>query len=71
MSHLFIYLFILIFTEKGKGVDATQEMIALGISNFAGAFLGSMPVSGSFTRSAINHSSSVVTPLGGLFTGAL
>ncbi|XP_065220315.1 sodium-independent sulfate anion transporter-like isoform X1 [Planococcus citri] len=57
--------------EKGKGVDATQEMIALGLSNLAGSFLGSMPISGSFTRSAINHSSSVVTPLGGLFTGLL
>ncbi|KAK7601820.1 hypothetical protein V9T40_009261 [Parthenolecanium corni] len=57
--------------EKGKGVDATQEMIVLGISNVAGSFLGSMPISGSFTRSAVNNSSGVKTPFGGFFTGTL
>lgn len=52
-------------------MDATQEMIAVGLCNIAGSFVSSMPTTGSFTRSAVNHSSGVRTPLGGLFTGAL
>ncbi|KAL0278534.1 UNVERIFIED_CONTAM: hypothetical protein PYX00_000336 [Menopon gallinae] len=56
---------------KGKTLDATQEMIALGASNIAGSFVRSMPTAGSFTRTAVNNASGVRTPLGGLFTGAL
>ncbi|XP_020300305.1 sodium-independent sulfate anion transporter-like isoform X2 [Pseudomyrmex gracilis] len=56
---------------KGKSLDATQEMIALGICNIFGSFVRSMPVTGSFTRTAVNHASGVRTPLGGIFTGGL
>ncbi|XP_011305329.1 sodium-independent sulfate anion transporter [Fopius arisanus] len=55
----------------GKPLDATQEMLALGVCNIFGSFVRSMPVTGSFTRTAVNHASGVRTPLGGLFTGAL
>uniref|UniRef100_A0A1S4GLM3 Uncharacterized protein n=1 Tax=Anopheles gambiae TaxID=7165 RepID=A0A1S4GLM3_ANOGA len=55
--------------SKGKPIDATQEMIALGISNIAGSFVSSMPVTGSFTRSAVNNNSGVRTQLGGITTG--
>jgi len=55
----------------GKKLDSTQEMIALGLSNFAGSFVSAFPVSGSFSRSAVNHSSGVRTPLGGVLTGGL
>lgn len=54
---------------KGKFLDATQEMIALGVCNIFGSFVRSMPVTGSFTRTAVNHASGVRTPLGGIFTG--
>uniref|UniRef100_A0A4Y0BNY8 STAS domain-containing protein n=1 Tax=Anopheles funestus TaxID=62324 RepID=A0A4Y0BNY8_ANOFN len=57
--------------SKGKAIDATQEMIALGISNIAGSFVSSMPVTGSFTRSAVNNNSGVRTQLGGITTGAV
>lgn len=57
--------------SKGKFVDATQEMIALGLCNIVSSFASSIPVTGSFTRSAINNSSGVKTPFGGCFTGAL
>uniref|UniRef100_A0A336MQJ6 CSON004085 protein n=1 Tax=Culicoides sonorensis TaxID=179676 RepID=A0A336MQJ6_CULSO len=60
-----------IFCEKGAAVDATQEMIAVGLCNIVGSFVASMPTTGSFTRSAVNHHSGVRSPLGGLFTGAL
>lgn len=56
---------------KGKSLDATQEIIALGICNILGSFVRSMPVTGSFTRTAVNHASGVKTPLGGIFTGGL
>uniref|UniRef100_A0A182ITK8 SLC26A/SulP transporter domain-containing protein n=1 Tax=Anopheles atroparvus TaxID=41427 RepID=A0A182ITK8_ANOAO len=57
--------------SKGKSIDATQEMIALGLSNIAGSFVSSMPVTGSFTRSAVNNNSGVRTPFGGIATGTL
>lgn len=44
-------------------------MIALGLCNIMGAFVSSMPTTGSFTRTAVNHTSGVRTPLGGIFTG--
>ena len=34
----------------GKPVDASQEMIALGICNLMGSFVSSMPTTGSFSR---------------------
>ncbi|XP_076652145.1 sodium-independent sulfate anion transporter [Halictus rubicundus] len=55
----------------GKSLDATQEMFALGVCNVFGSFVRSMPVTGSFTRTAVNHASGVKTTFGGLFTGCL
>ncbi|XP_031629887.1 sodium-independent sulfate anion transporter-like isoform X2 [Contarinia nasturtii] len=57
--------------SKGKTIDATQEMLALGLCNLIGAFFQSMPVTGSFTRTAVNNASGVRTTLGGIFTGCL
>ncbi|XP_032596070.1 sodium-independent sulfate anion transporter isoform X2 [Drosophila grimshawi] len=57
--------------SKGKIVDASQEMIALGMCNVFSSFFSSMPITGSFTRSAINNASGVKTTLGGAFTGIL
>lgn len=57
--------------SKGKVIDATQEMIALGLCNVAAAFVSSMPITGSFTRTAVNNASGVKTQFGGCFTGAL
>jgi len=55
----------------GKTVDASQEMVALGICNLLGSFVHSMPTTGSFSRTAVNSSSGVRTPMGGIYTGAL
>lgn len=57
--------------SKGKIVDASQEMIALGICNILASFVSSIPITGSLTRSAVNNASGVKTQFGGLFTGAL
>ncbi|PZC75632.1 hypothetical protein B5X24_HaOG205908 [Helicoverpa armigera] len=59
-----------VFSE-GKYVDATQEMVALGVCNMASALVHSMPVSGALSRGAVNHASGVATTAGGLYTGAL
>ncbi|KAJ2939791.1 hypothetical protein O0L34_g17982 [Tuta absoluta] len=52
-------------------VDATQEMIAIGSCNILASFCQSMPATGSFTRTALNHASGVVTPAGALFKASL
>nr|CAD7395077.1 unnamed protein product [Timema cristinae] len=56
---------------SGHSVNATQELLTLGLCNILGSFASSMPVTGSFSRSAVNHASGVKTPLGGLYTGVL
>ncbi|XP_033214570.1 sodium-independent sulfate anion transporter [Belonocnema kinseyi] len=56
---------------SGNNVDATQELLTLGICNVLGSCASSMPVTGSFSRSAVNHASGVKTPMGGLYTGVL
>ncbi|XP_017798692.1 PREDICTED: sodium-independent sulfate anion transporter-like [Habropoda laboriosa] len=57
--------------SRGQSLDATQEMLTLGLCNIVGSFFQSMPVTGSFSRSAVNDASGVRTPLGGIYTGIL
>ena len=52
-------------------MDASQEMIALGLCNIFGSFVQSMPTTGSFSRTAVNSSSGVKTAFGGVYTGLL
>lgn len=52
-------------------IDATQELFTLSMCNVFGSFFSSMPITGSFSRSAVNHASGVQTPLGGIFTGIM
>ena len=52
-------------------MDASQEMIALGVCNFLGSFVSSMPTTGSFSRTAVNSASGVRTTFGGIYTGVL
>lgn len=56
---------------KGKTLDATQEMLAVGLCNVFGSFVRSMPTTGSFTRTAVNNASGVKSPMGGIITGLL
>ncbi|XP_069685121.1 sodium-independent sulfate anion transporter-like [Periplaneta americana] len=57
--------------SNGKPVDATQELLAMGICNIGNSFVQGFPGSGSLSRSAVNNSSGARTPLGGLYTGLL
>ncbi|XP_026830710.1 sodium-independent sulfate anion transporter isoform X2 [Ooceraea biroi] len=56
---------------NGKSVDATQELIAIGMSNIGNSFVQAFPGTGSLSRSAVNNASGVRTPLGGIYTGVL
>lgn len=56
---------------NGKTVDASQELIAIGLGNVANSFVQGFPGTGSLSRSAVNSASGVRTPLGNLYTSAL
>uniref|UniRef100_A0A7S2BSI9 STAS domain-containing protein n=1 Tax=Haptolina brevifila TaxID=156173 RepID=A0A7S2BSI9_9EUKA len=52
-------------------VDPGQELIALGIANMLGSTTSAYPVTGSFSRSAVNNQVGAQTQLAGLITGLL
>ncbi|XP_050684426.1 sodium-independent sulfate anion transporter-like isoform X2 [Leptidea sinapis] len=56
---------------SGESVDATQELITLSLANILGSFVSAMPITGSFSRSAVNHASGVASQLGSIYTGIL
>jgi sodium-independent sulfate anion transporter 11 len=56
---------------NGGSFDATQEILTLGLANILSSFVHSFPITGSFTRSAINRSAGVRTPMGGVFTSII
>lgn len=49
--------------RTGQKLNASQELIGQGLANIVGSFGGSYPVSGSFSRSAVNLQSGAVTGL--------
>jgi len=55
--------------QEGYKVEPSQELIALGACNLASSFVGSYPVTGSFSRTAVNAQSGVRTPAAGIITG--
>lgn len=55
--------------SDGAPLDATQELIAVGLCNIVGSFVRCMPITGSFTRTALNNASGVQTTAGGIFKG--
>lgn len=57
--------------SDGKTIDATQEMLALGVCNIASSFVSSMPITGALSRGAVNHASGVKTTFGGIYTGII
>lgn len=52
-------------------VMPNQELIALGASNVVGAFFQSYPVTGGFSRSAVNHQAGANTPLSSIISAVL
>ncbi len=54
--------------KTGQRLDPNQELIGQGIANILGAMAKSFPVSGSFSRSAVNIQSGAMTGLASVFT---
>ncbi|XP_063703592.1 sodium-independent sulfate anion transporter-like [Culicoides brevitarsis] len=56
---------------NGKPIDATQELIAIGLANIANSFCLGYPGNGALSRGAVNNASGVRTPFGSFYTGVL
>ncbi|NJB67806.1 MFS superfamily sulfate permease-like transporter [Desulfobaculum xiamenense] len=54
--------------KTGQRLDPNQELIGQGLANMLGAIGKSYPVSGSFSRSAVNLASGAATGLSSVFT---
>ncbi|RPA75973.1 hypothetical protein BJ508DRAFT_213996 [Ascobolus immersus RN42] len=52
-------------------VRPSQELLAIGVTNILGSFIGAYPSTGSFSRTAIKSKAGVRTPLSGLFTAVV
>ncbi len=52
-------------------VDLNQELIGQGLANIVGSFFKSFPISGSFSRSAVNFQAGAKTALSNVFSGLL
>lgn len=57
--------------RAGYRVHSSQELIALGAANVGGSLFGAYPVTGGFSRSAVNAQAGARTPLSGLVTALL
>lgn len=55
-------------TRTGQRIDPNQELIGQGLANIIGSVARSYPVSGSFSRSAVNLSAGGVTGLSNVFS---
>ena len=52
-------------------VDANQELIGLGAANVASGFFGGYPVTGGFSRTAVNDTAGARTPFASIITAVL
>lgn len=52
-------------------IDPSQEVVAIGITNLLGPFLGAYPATGSFSRTAIKSKAGVRTPFAGVITAVV
>jgi len=54
--------------EKRYGYDANQELLALGTANIGGAFMAAFPITGGFSRTAVNSMFGATSQLAGALT---
>lgn len=60
-----------IASRKGYELDADQELRALGLANVGGALFGGYPVTGGFSRTAVNAQAGARTGMAGIITAAI
>ena len=58
-----------IAAQSGQHLDSNQEFVGQGLANIAAGFFSGYTCSGSFTRSAVIHTSGGRTPLASVFSG--
>lgn len=58
-------------SRHGYSIYPNRELFAIGCANLAGGFFRGLPVSGSFSRSAINEKAGARTPLANVFAALL
>lgn len=52
-------------------INPSQELVAIGVTNLLGPFLGAYPATGSFSRTAIKSKAGVRTPFAGVITAVV
>jgi SulP family sulfate permease len=57
-----------IAAQSGERLDSNQEFVGQGLSNVAAGFLSGYTCSGSFTRSAVNHSAGAKSAMSSVFS---
>lgn len=57
--------------HKNYKLDADKELIALGMANFGAAFFRGYPVTGGFSRTAVNNDAGAKTAMASVFSAAL
>jgi len=57
--------------KTGQRLDPNQELIGQGLANIVGSFAQSYPVSGSFSRSAVNLQAGACTGLSSVFSSGM
>ncbi|GMV44191.1 MAG: sodium-independent anion transporter [Myxococcales bacterium] len=57
--------------RSGRDIDPNQELIALGAANVAASVSGALPVTGGFSRTAVNAQAGARTGLASLVTAAM
>jgi sulfate permease, SulP family len=60
-----------IATESRQRFDTNQELLSQGLSKCVGSFFQCMPVSGSFTRTALNFQAGAKTPFSSIVAGLI
>ena len=60
-----------IASEKYYEIDPNKELVALGMANIVGAFFKAMPVTGGFSRTAVNKNAGANTGLSGIVTAVI
>lgn len=54
--------------QNNYEIDANQELRALGLANLGGAWFSGYPITGGFSRTAVNGQAGAKTPMAGLLT---
>lgn len=57
--------------HKNYQLNANQELIGLGMANFGGSFFRSFPITGGFSRTAVNDQAGAQTQLAAVFSATL